>query len=134
MTRTFALLFLRQFAVTLAALALLLQAAVPSGFMLAASDSGFPVSVVICGDAGRTVSAADLGLDGQDKSPLGHEDESAPCAFAGFNAGVTAPDAPPALSAPVVYVAVERAPAPSRAVIGAGANAPPPSRAPPSVV
>lgn len=133
MIRGFLPLFLRQFAVTLAALALLLQAAIPSGFMLAASQTGFPLSVVICGDAGRTVDSADLGVV-HDEGPADQEDSGALCAFAGVHAGAVAPSAAPVHSAPMAYVTAELAPASARAAAGIGPNAPPPSRAPPFAV
>lgn len=132
MTRSALLpLFLRQFALSLAALCLLFQALVPPGYMLAAGEGGFPLSVVICGQT-APVSAAELGLTHADEAPE-NERVHAPCLMAGFGAALAEPDF--ALSAaPVAYARAALPPARDRAALSIGANAPPPSRAPPSIV
>lgn len=128
-------LFARQFALALSLLALLAQAAIPAGYMAAPSDGRFPLSIVLCGGNGATVSASDLGLTGHgDQSPDAPDGGGAPCVFAGFGAGIVAPDLPSLLSAPVSYAVAQFAPASRRAALSVGANAPPPARAPPAFI
>lgn len=126
-------LFLRQFGLTLAALCLMLQAAVPAGFMVQTSESGFPLSVVICGDPGAAGAAPDLGLDHQDGAPA-DADQRAPCLFAGHGAGVVAPDLPALARSDVTYSHAEFPRPAFRSPATHTAAAPPPSRAPPAIV
>ena len=109
----------------LALLALAVKVAVPSGFMVAAPDSGASFPLVICTGHGPVLAhhAGDKG-DSKAKS-------DAPCAFAGQSAAAEI-----ALAAPIGGAVYGRAVAPvlSRGTLTPGrglAAPPPPSQAPP---
>jgi hypothetical protein len=127
-------LFLRQFALTLAALCLTLQAAAPAGFMFAGSDEGFPLAVVLCtGDGPVSVAASLLPGHEQDGQAPAGEQKDSPCAFAGSGAGAPAQEPTRLPVAEITYTVVAFAPTVTRAALAVGANAPPPSRAPPFI-
>lgn len=71
--------------VALAALALVVKIAVPTGFMVA-DDSGGAFPLVLCTAQGAVV--LDHGAPADPKAPQGHE---APCAFSGHGAAFVAP-------------------------------------------
>ena len=126
-------LFARQVGLTLAALCLMLQAAVPTGFMLAGSDGVFPLSIVICGAQGQTVSAADLGLGHEAPAPEGSR-QVQHCAFPGFGGGMIAPEPPRAAPSIVAWTAAAFPVPAFRGPTTRTAASPPPSRGPPSFV
>ncbi len=131
-TRVLIPLFLRQFALSLAMLCLFAQALVPSGFMLAPGEDGFPVSVVICGQPGAVLPAAVAGAESGEEIPADQDRNLAPCAFAGVaQAAAPASDPAAALYAPLALARADFPPAMRQAALSIGANAPPPSRAPP---
>ncbi len=108
----------------LAMFALLLQLAVPQGFMLA-DDAGQP-AIVICTGHGPLLAPRNQGLPG--KAPK----QNGPCAFAGH--GATPTPAPMLAPVEVRFEAIDAAAAPSiSATPGRGLAAPPPpSQGPPT--
>lgn len=118
----------RSVCMTLAALALVVKIAIPTGFMVAdANAGGFPL--VLCTAGGAVVIDSVPGAPTDHKAPRSHE---APCAFVGHGAAFVAPDlVGETLAQPIVYAPIspER---PASISPGRGLVAPPPpARGPP---
>ena len=116
-------------AVIVALLALVFQALIPPGYMLAAGRDASPVLSICTGHG-----AMALGDSTDRQSPPLKQKAAGPCAFAGHGA-------PPILAASVHPIAIAwslAAPAGPvahpRVIVGRGLAAPPPARGPPSAL
>ncbi len=112
---------------TLAAIALVLQVMVPSGFMLSA-PAGQSLQVVVCTGHGPLQAVLDLG---KSKAPAPKDKSAAPCVFAGHGAAATSPLAPTSTQIAWVPAAIAAPRLADQVTVGRGLAAPPPARGPP---
>lgn len=114
---------------TLAALALALQLLIPSGFMPVAQP-GAGVRIVVCTGHGPVTALLELGK----KAPQRKGAADAPCAFASHGAAPTLTPTAAATAAAWTAVPTPTTTLSDQVSIGRGLAAPPPARAPPTLL